>query len=391
MSDVSQTMVSLAPVRPAGGAHMWAAERPAVCDDEQLAEPRICGDNNSRDVPPEQALSVTRVKVGPDAASVLPGLPGSYPDRTPTGRQRRACHVRSTQPNHLHPRGARVIGVTLQAMTSDLSPASPDSEDAAGEFGAVAIRPTGMKTRWSLRRRLKISELLSREIAREILEDGLKPGDQLPAETELANAYNVGRSTLREALRLLEVQGLLQLKPGRGGGPVVSKLSPHDFGEMARLHLQFARTTYSQILDARILIEPIIVRLASESPSAETIAKLREVIADSESVNIESDAEGYHARISRAFHMTVAEVCGNPVLGLMAGALKEIYDSRIWLSLFTIQSRGHTRDIHRDIALAIIDGRGHEAEELMRTHMVEQKDELVQSNPGALNDPVAWG
>src|SRR5581483_7525231 len=74
------------------------------------------------------------------------------------------------------------------------------------------------------RRNAKTSEVVALDIVRDIVARNLKPGDKLPLESELLRQYRVSRSSLREALRLLEVQGLITIRPGPGGGTVVGRV-----------------------------------------------------------------------------------------------------------------------------------------------------------------------
>ena len=74
------------------------------------------------------------------------------------------------------------------------------------------------------RRVAKTSETVALNLVRDIMARGLKTGDRLPLEAAMLQEYRVSRASLREALRLLEVQGLISLKPGPGGGPVVGRV-----------------------------------------------------------------------------------------------------------------------------------------------------------------------
>ena len=90
---------------------------------------------------------------------------------------------------------------------------TPLSEEAADTSARSSLRRK--------RRVLKTSELIAREIILDITGRGLKEGDALPSEAQMLRHYEVGRASLREALRLLEVQGLVRIRTGARGGPVV--------------------------------------------------------------------------------------------------------------------------------------------------------------------------
>ena len=76
--------------------------------------------------------------------------------------------------------------------------------------------------------------------------------------------YQLGRASLREALRILEVHGLILIRPGRGGGPVVANFSSRDFGRMATLHFHVGRATFRDLVQARMVMEPVMAGLAAQ-------------------------------------------------------------------------------------------------------------------------------
>lgn len=79
--------------------------------------------------------------------------------------------------------------------------------------------------------------------------------------------YGVGRGTVREALRMLEVQGLITIKSGPGGGPVVTGCSPRRLGASAAMHLQVEGVTLGSVADARLTFEPFFARHAAQHAS----------------------------------------------------------------------------------------------------------------------------
>ena len=113
------------------------------------------------------------------------------------------------------------------------------------------------------KRQRKRSEVIARELSQYIVDSGLTPGTMLPREREMLEQLGVGRTTLREALRILEIRGLLTIRSGPGGGPVVRTPQPSDLTEALTLILQFQRATMLEVLDARIWLEPIAARMAT--------------------------------------------------------------------------------------------------------------------------------
>src|SRR5436309_7058418 len=102
-------------------------------------------------------------------------------------------------------------------------------------------------------RRLKTSESVARDIARDIMEAGLTTGDALPPEAAMLEQYGVSRESLREGLRLLEVQGLISIRRGPGGGPVVGIVDPANIGRVWTLFFYVAGATYEDLLDGWVI------------------------------------------------------------------------------------------------------------------------------------------
>src|SRR4051794_39628144 len=82
----------------------------------------------------------------------------------------------------------------------------------------------------------KVAAILARQIVRDIATRQLPPGSSLEPEGIMLERYGVSRASLREALRILETQGLITIKPGPGGGPIVSAVDAAEFGRMSTLY-----------------------------------------------------------------------------------------------------------------------------------------------------------
>ncbi len=152
-------------------------------------------------------------------------------------------------------------------------------------------------------------EKVAGSIQREILLGNLTPGQKLPNETELAKQFNVGRSAIREALKVLELTGLLYVKRGYNGGTFVKPPDPAD-AFAATTPIGTATTGWEQLMEARKLIEVRTAELASARADEEEIAALEEDMQRMRAV------VGVPARFideDVGFHLHIAEAAKNEV------------------------------------------------------------------------------
>lgn len=259
---------------------------------------------------------------------------------------------------------------------------SRDSEGVGRTTGAT------IRHRASPRRGEKVSETIARQIVRDIVLSGLQPGTVLQPEVDMVERYGIGRASLREALRILEVQGLISLKPGPGGGPVVSAVHSADFGRMATLYFQMAGATFRELCEARLVIEPLMARLAASGSDTDDHEALRRTVEDELEVDISQDDP--YLQATWDFHGTVSGMSGNRILDLFGRALKEVFTERINVGIFDQEDRQGIIETHTTISRAILKGHPQAAERLMREHMADIFVEVARKYPGLLDEVVEW-
>lgn len=234
-----------------------------------------------------------------------------------------------------------------------------------------------------MKRGSKIAEAVAREILTRICEGGLAPGSQLPGEAQMLADYDVGRGSLREALRILEVHGIIKIKAGPGGGPVVVGTTTNDFGRMATMFFQAGGMTFREVIDARLVLEPLMARLAAERRQQAMAERLSET-------KTETETDQAYLRTSESFHRLVASMSGNRILNLISHAMEDIFHARVSGMLFPPERRGDVAEAHDRIAEAIAAGDAPRAEQLMRDHMVDYARYVAARHPALMDEVVAW-
>lgn len=232
----------------------------------------------------------------------------------------------------------------------------------------------------------KVASLVARQIVRNIVDAELTVGSPMEPEAVMLDRFGVSRASLREALRILETQGLITIKPGPGGGPSVADVDSRDFASMATLFFQVLRVRFREVVEARLIIEPVMARLAATRHDPERQEQLMEVVDRGDLAD--DDDEWIDA--SHEFHAMVLSMSANSLLNLVGNALKNIYTDRMAGLTFPAEDRERVRAVHRQIAEAISAGDGDVAERLMREHMVEYARSVEERHPGLMDEIVDW-
>jgi DNA-binding FadR family transcriptional regulator len=231
----------------------------------------------------------------------------------------------------------------------------------------------------------KRSEAVARAIAKDISVRKLAPGSMLPSEAVMLERFKLGRTSLREALRILELHGLITMKVGPGGGPVVVRATSEDFGRMSTLHYQNIGATFRDLVEARIVIEPMMAAIAAEERDPDLIKRLKEIV----SVTVPVTDNAYEHRV-HDFHSVLAGTSGNPVLDLFGQSLRDVYNARVSATLLAVDTREQVLREHKAIVKAITNGDVEAARRLTKRHMESLMATVSKLFPGLLNEVVSW-
>jgi DNA-binding FadR family transcriptional regulator len=176
----------------------------------------------------------------------------------------------------------------------------------------------------------KISHLLAADLRRQILSGQIAADQQLPPEAELTDRLQVSRDTLREALRILESQSLLEIRRGRGGGAVVRRPGIEAVGRYVALLLQLRRTTLAHLEEARFVVEPPAAKLLAARAERDDIDRLV-ALHDAER-DAEHDPLAFVSAMA-AFDQAVTDLSGNQTLAVLAGVFRDIYSGHVFSAI----------------------------------------------------------
>ena len=233
--------------------------------------------------------------------------------------------------------------------------------------------------------RAKAATVLAKNIVREIHRRGLGPGDKLLSEHKMVERYGVARGSLREALRYLELHGVLRIKSGPGGGPLIATPNGRHFASALALMLQFVGARFRAIVETRLVVEPGIAALAAERATAADLEALRDcLVAMRRQVG---EARGFQEALRR-FHDLVAFASGNPVFRFLLPALHWISDGAA--VEYREAERRRVLRATRAILVAIEARDGAAAYTSMQRFFAMSLAYLDRTYPDALARPVTW-
>jgi GntR family transcriptional regulator, transcriptional repressor for pyruvate dehydrogenase complex len=166
----------------------------------------------------------------------------------------------------------------------------------------------------------RISEVIVGQIRLLMRQGQLKPGDRLPPERELCDRFGVSRVTVREALRMLQSSGLVEIRVGAHGGAFVTAPSSNRVGEGLSDLLTLSVITASDVTEMRMILEVGIVTLVCDRATEDDLADLEKICDRAEEALHNGD---YTMNISLEFHARVARATHNPAVETLVESFRE--------------------------------------------------------------------
>jgi len=211
-------------------------------------------------------------------------------------------------------------------------------------------------------------EDIAAQIKQAILSERLIDGDRLPPERALAEQFQVGRVTIREAFRTLETMGLIEVKKGSGGGAFVRAADPEAMASMIMDRLQLEGTTHDQMIEARIGIECAIMSSAIKHATEEDIEKIRDDIEISKEVLKPEHAEEIVARMIN-FHILLAEASHNIPYKMFIRSMMQWASRKLMGWVPSPKEQKYSYASHKEICKAIEAMDDKLAQRLIREHI----------------------
>lgn len=226
-------------------------------------------------------------------------------------------------------------------MSTEPSPSNSSAEAMLEGLGRIKVP--------------KSSDVLAERLKQEILDDGYNLGASLPTERELVSTTGLSRGSVREALRILEAQGLVNTRAGRYGGTTVSQPTADHLAGHINLYIKGRSVTLLALVEVRLALEPMVAALAAERRTEEDLANLHAI---AERINWASDNDltafleenvNWHDAIAAASHNDLLHAFATSVSGLMfeASQIKEFASAEV---------RQRVRHAHSRILEAIESG-----------------------------------
>lgn len=225
----------------------------------------------------------------------------------------------------------------------------------------------------SARRGLNRPQATAETIKEWIISRGLQPGDRLPQEAQLISALGVSKGTIREALKVLETQGLIRTRTGPGGGAFITEVGSDLASALLANHFFFKNISIADIYEMRIALEPRLARDLAGRITAEQIETLRACMSaySAPPATIEEEREQRVAELE--FHEALAEFSDNPILAFtcsfLVRLLKDLTVCRRIYDKPNPELRERGISYQEQLIEALAAARAGDAEAIMEAHM----------------------
>ncbi len=229
------------------------------------------------------------------------------------------------------------------------------------------------------------AEHVAQQLLDRIITAGLAPGSSFGTEADLLKLFDVSRPTLRESLRILQSQGVLELRPGPRGGIMVKKPSIEVLAHGLSVFLRLHDVPFIAVLKAREAIEPALAAEAAQNASEEDFAELA---ASIERMKMIKDQQGFIEE-NRTFHSIIARASGNKVMETFWSTIGILATGEHHGVRYSIGNQQHVIEAHEEILKACRNRDSKEAAAKMEAHVTELEHLVRKRYQNLLAQPTS--
>jgi DNA-binding FadR family transcriptional regulator len=211
----------------------------------------------------------------------------------------------------------------------------------------------------------RLSDRIKAVLKLAIIEGELKPGDKLPTEKQIAAELNVSKVTVREALRDMENEGLIEKRRGIHGGSFVAEPSCAKISELIINYIQFGSLTPEHLTEFRKLFEPSMVALAAKRCSEEDLAAIRTCIDVFEKSLASGEVDPARGT---EFHRLIADACHNPLISAVMAAVVDVFEDIIATVPLSLEDARVDLGFCKRFYDCLVERNQEEASSLMKAH-----------------------
>jgi len=213
----------------------------------------------------------------------------------------------------------------------------------------------------------RVSEEVVRQVQEAIFSGTLGPGDRLPPERELAEQFGLSRMSVRDALRTLESNGLVEIKVGSTGGAFIREPNFDPFRETLSSMLRSKKANILELAETRKIVETAIAGLAAQRASKEDLREMREAVEAARQA-LESGDPNYGPHSVR-FHAALTNAAKNHVLNLTARSFRAFFSDVLEKLLPTTDMAERAIADHWELYKAVEAHNADRARDLMAQHL----------------------
>lgn len=228
-----------------------------------------------------------------------------------------------------------------------------------------------MKAQFENLKRISLYEEVAQHLREAILSGRYRPGDLLPSEAELTEQFGISRNVVREAIRLLQSKGFLEIRRGKNGGAYISEFKPTTITENLSDLIRVGYVTIEHLTHARTYLEPEIMRLAAQNAKPQDLLEIEKLL-DEYDRTTDNDKR---RRLNCDFHRRIGEACGNPLFSILMNSIMD-FTERFIETINPTLDIVHRQEEHREIFTALKNRQPEKASSLAQKHWSHLSEEM---------------